>query len=265
MTSNSHDYSTIFIENLGQFVNEVNPTIESIDRVLNKFEIFGEISSAYFPLVPVEEYSEAAPDFRLANFGYINFEHSENNINSLRALYYLSDLSPSEFFKFSKKDIYDIKDDMLFIKELEQEDSTKVTDSQSLPAEYVDEDQFELSDADSGTPGTENSQGSASTGATSVSNLSGINEPNDISSVKLQLAIGQHKHNPNLYQYNPEQFAFTTGLNADNSSTIEMMSQQLHNKILNTFLKKSNYQETNIYVNNFPVLFDNDDLLWESF
>ncbi|CAH2354675.1 hypothetical protein CLIB1423_18S01134 [[Candida] railenensis] len=274
-SSNNHDYSTIFIENLGQFITEVNPSIESIERVLNKFEIFGEISSAFFPLVPVEDSNGAqdgTSDFKLANFGYIDFEYSENNVNSLKALYYLSDLTTTEFFKFTKKDVYDIKDDMLLVKEDIDEVTVPaaakdIEDLVTVENAFADEDddQFDLSDGDDGTPCTGDSQGSTSTAATSVSIQNGSNDYIGASSVKLQLSIGQHKHNSNLYQYNPEQFVFTTGLNFDKTSSIETMSPQLHNTILNKFLKKSNYQETNIYVNNFPILFENDDQLWESF
>lgn len=274
-TSNNHDYSTIFIENLGQFITEVNPSIESIERILNKFEIFGEISSAFFPLVPVEENNVAqdgTSDFKLANFGYIDFEYSENNVNSLKALYYLSDLTTTEFFKFTKKDVYDIKDDMLLIKgEIDEvtlpevvKDVEDLTAAENASADEND-DQFDLSDGDDGTPCTRDSQGSTSTAATSVSIQSGSNDYIGASSVKLQLSIAQHKHNSNLYQYNPEQFVFTTGLNFDKTSSIETMSPQLHNTVLNKFLKKSNYQETNVYVNNFPILFENDDQLWELF
>ena len=34
---------------------------------------------------------------------------------------------------------------------------------------------------------------------------------------------------------------------------------------INQFSRSLNYQETNIYVNNLPIVFNNDDCTWESF
>lgn len=77
----------------------------------------------------------------------------------------------------------------------------------------------------------------------------------------LRITIGQHKHNHYLYQYQTNQFlSYESG-----NTSIRFLDLSLHNNIISTFSKFVNYQETNIYVNNFPIVFENNDSLWEKF
>lgn len=229
--NNNHDYRTIFVENLNQFISELNPSIGLIDSFLSKFEIFGKISSVYFPLIKLE--SNDVPNFKLSNVGYITFEYNESNENSLKALYYLNGLNYEEFFKFNKEDVYDILNDMI-----------------SIEQEMLHEEKTDLNEQ-----GKSNSKSSTSMNSNDDSNT---NLP------VLNICIAQHKHNHYLYEFNHDQYSFTRGFH-DNYSTIDIVSPDLQSTILSTYLKKSNYQETNIYVNNFSILFNNDDILWESF
>lgn len=41
--------------------------------------------------------------------------------------------------------------------------------------------------------------------------------------------------------------------------------QEVSNQLFSRFSKPNNYQETNVYVNNLPILFHNDDNLWHQF
>ncbi|RLV92403.1 hypothetical protein JA1_003206 [Spathaspora sp. JA1] len=75
----------------------------------------------------------------------------------------------------------------------------------------------------------------------------------------VQITIAQHKHNHYLYT-NANNFYLSTGKNS-------MVSISYPNPmyILNQYSRNLNYQETNIYVNNLPVVFNNDDEVWEQF
>lgn len=86
-------------------------------------------------------------------------------------------------------------------------------------------------------------------------------EPEISNPLGLRITIGQHKHNHYLYQYQTNQFlSFESG-----NINIRFLDLSLHNHIISTFSKFVNYQETNIYVNNFPIVFENNDSLWEKF
>lgn len=86
---------------------------------------------------------------------------------------------------------------------------------------------------------------------------------------RIKISIAQHKHNHYLYKvssnlHSGQKFIYNqpgTALNL----TIGFLHFYLHNSIIQKFSKLSNYQETNIYVNNFAILFKNNDHLWEKF
>lgn len=209
-----HDYSTVVVENLGQFVPDLNPSVELIERVLSRFEMFGDVLAAFVPLEPVGD----TQDFRLADVAYISYGRANNNTNSLVAMYYLSGLSPAAFFGFSEADIHDIKNDM--------------------------------------ANGVADGAGSAGDAAADAADAA-VEGP-----VRLCLRIGQHRHNQRLCDCVLGQYVFTRGLHCDG---VEVLTPALHAHVLDEFSRRANYQETNVYVTNFPVLFNNDDRLWELF
>lgn len=195
---NLNNYNTIIIENLGDFVNGQDPELSLMEKFLSKFELFNPIDCIYFPVMNTDGNS-----FRLLNFGYINFELNDNlNINVLKCLYYLNNLSFRELMNFGPEDMYDMEQDM--------------NRNESLPP---------------------------------------TNREN------LKISIGQHKHNHYLYQYQTNQLLFLQ----HHTLSIKFLDLSLHNNLLNSFSKYVNYQETNIYVNNFPIIFKNNDQLWEKF
>lgn len=79
----------------------------------------------------------------------------------------------------------------------------------------------------------------------------------------IKLSIGQHKHNHYLYQLSNDRLA----LNWESRTipTYTYIGIAMHNTAISRFSRHLNYQETNIYVNNFPVVFENNDELWETF
>lgn len=90
------------------------------------------------------------------------------------------------------------------------------------------------------------------------------NESNDnnqtINNFGIKISISQHKHNHHLYHYHPNILSFD-----DKILSLNLIDYNYHSILINGFIKHFNYQETNIYVNNFPTLFKNDDKLWEFF
>ncbi|EGW33859.1 uncharacterized protein SPAPADRAFT_59229 [Spathaspora passalidarum NRRL Y-27907] len=75
----------------------------------------------------------------------------------------------------------------------------------------------------------------------------------------VSITIAQHKHNHYLYT-NANNFYLSMGKNS-------MVSISYPNPmyVLTQYARNLNYQETNIYVNNLPVVFNNDDEVWEQF
>ncbi|CUM49612.1 unnamed protein product [Debaryomyces tyrocola] len=198
LSENINNYNTIVMENLSDFLNSYNPDMSMIETFLSKFEIFNKIESIYFPIVQTTD-----NNFSLLNFGFINFEVNENlNINVLKCLYYLNDLSFTDFMKFGPDDAYNIEQDLC--------------KSDLLPS------------ADH---------------------------------INLRVSIGQHKHNHYLYQCQTNQLLCLQ----NNKLLLKYLDISFYNILLNSFSKFVNYQETNIYVNNLPVIFENDDRLWEKF
>lgn len=81
---------------------------------------------------------------------------------------------------------------------------------------------------------------------------------------RLKLSIAQRKHNHYLYDHNECSFV---GLDSSKKFIMSraLSSDQFEAKIVRRFLRLSNYQETNVYVNHFPILFENNDKLWQEF
>lgn len=206
----SHTYETVVVENLDEFLNPLNPSLALLYEFFAKFEIFNRIESVYFPL----ESSPNDASLVLKNFGYINFELSPDlNVNVLKCLYYLNNLTFTEFINFSAEDLYDITTDL---------------------------------------------------------NVPDRDEPDTIEP-RLKVSISQHRHNHYLFHFNPaqpQQFVYNLpryGCSESLHLTVGFLDVTLHDLIVNKFSKVLNFQETNIYVNNFPVVFENNDALWEQF
>lgn len=72
---------------------------------------------------------------------------------------------------------------------------------------------------------------------------------------RLKLSIAQRKHNHHLHE--TEQFVRLENGTLSVSDAVELLAPR--------FTKSANYQETNVYVNNFPIMFGNDDELWGKF
>lgn len=86
----------------------------------------------------------------------------------------------------------------------------------------------------------------------------------------LKLSIAQRKHNHHLFQYGELVYlGLGDGVTLSFVPVIAIdpivSSASFEATIINRFLKGSNYQETNVYVNNFPVVFENSDELWHEF
>ncbi|SGZ48793.1 CIC11C00000000916 [Sungouiella intermedia] len=84
-----------------------------------------------------------------------------------------------------------------------------------------------------------------------------------LKSAKLKLSIAQRKHNHHLYENSDSLYV---GLTDDNKVQVFEANEKLvESGFIDQFSKSSNYQETNVYVNNFPIIFENDDTLWAEF
>lgn len=197
LSDHVNSYNTIVIENLGDFLNEYNPTIGLLETFLLKFELFNKIDNLYFPVFQVDD-----NNFRLMKYGFINFEANENlNVNVLKCIYYLNDLNFEKFMNFTHDDVLNDEGELL-----------KTTQSPL------------------------NDRG-------------------------LKISIGQHKHNHYLYEFQTNQLLYLN----QHKLCLGFLDLTVHNNIINSFSKFVNFQETNIYVNNFPIIFENNDTLWEKF
>lgn len=72
----------------------------------------------------------------------------------------------------------------------------------------------------------------------------------------IHITIAQHKHNHLLYQFYPQYLS---------GNSINMSNLSSHQFVINPYLTSTNYQETNIYVTNFPMVFNNNDEIWSKF
>ena len=74
---------------------------------------------------------------------------------------------------------------------------------------------------------------------------------------KLSITIAQHKHNHYLFAQSNSLYL---SMGKDSSISISFPNPVF---TINQFSRSLNYQETNIYVNNLPIVFN--DCTWESF
>lgn len=92
-----------------------------------------------------------------------------------------------------------------------------------------------------------------------------LNVPESHSSLKdaiLRLSIAQRKHNHFLYENSDSKYV---GFGTDRRIQVCESNKSLDSSFIDLFSKTSNYQETNVYVNNFPIIFENNDDLWSEF
>ncbi|KAI5962674.1 uncharacterized protein KGF55_003750 [Candida pseudojiufengensis] len=261
--SSNENFNLIILENLNSFlkidenVNDNDSNLVKFNEFLNVFQKFGNsIESIYFPIVQNNldhnnsnnGESSILKSFKFFDFGYIKFKPNQNLMeNTLRVLYYLNDLKWDDFMSL---------------------------DVNNLPS-LMDECEFES------TKSNENSQ-NAIEKQVSSNNDNKENSPESIINNKLSITIAQHKHNHYLFNqanqfylsYNNEFSNHFPILKPKQNSTSNSQQQHHQNVIvnypnpiytINTFVKNLNYQETNIYVNNFSIVFANDDLNWEKF
>lgn len=96
-----------------------------------------------------------------------------------------------------------------------------------------------------------------------------INKPHKfpelLDTPRLKISIAQRKHNHHLYESAESLYAYNEpGLLK--MKVCDPSASDIHDDtFLSKFMKASNYQETNVYVNNLPILFENNDDLWALF
>lgn len=192
-----NNYASLTIENLCNFFpKNFEWTHESMEKFFSKFELFGNIQLIYFPIEVV------GTKFRPVDFGFISFEINEtSNLDVLKCLYFLNELSFEEFNSFDEAKLRDI------VKDLDSDTEAQLAAKNGI-----------------------------------------------------KISISQHKHNHYLFQFYPTLLNHSQG-----ELVITFDDMSVHTALKNNFINNSNYQETNIYVNNFPTLFENNDELWEKF
>lgn len=85
----------------------------------------------------------------------------------------------------------------------------------------------------------------------------------DSQQLRLRLALVQKKHGNQISRSLASDF-----ISYQNGELVvqrESKGPELSGQLFNRFSKPNNYQETNVYVNNLPILFQNDDDLWHRF
>lgn len=96
-----------------------------------------------------------------------------------------------------------------------------------------------------------------------------INKPrqarSDVKSATIKLVIAQRKHNHYIFQTRDSPFFKLSSSKKLIYSECLTDDFLFENEIVKNFTKTTNYQETNVYVNNFPILFENNDDLWADF
>lgn len=192
-------YDMVVIENLNEFL-AAPVSLETLSGLLKKFELFNKMDTVYIPVA-----NDDPELIRCKKVGFISFLHDRDlNVNILKCLYYLNNLTYDEVAAFGPDDIYDLLDDV------------NKPESSPPPAETA----------------------------------------------RLKLSIVQRKHNHHVYENSESLFvANEDGLKLKISDPASAGDGTHTSK----FLKLSNYQETNVYVNYFPILFENNDKLWGEF
>ncbi|KAI5965427.1 hypothetical protein KGF57_000792 [Candida theae] len=226
---NSNDnFSLIVLENL---INFFPPefTKDKCDQFLNKLKMFGNpIESIYIPII---DNGEDLNTLHPLDFGYIRFKTNANSMeNTFRMLYYMNDLSWDEVMALDMKNLAPLMED----------DSHDGTSSVGKSSKGNDND-VDKNDA----------RGKDST-------VTAINR-------NLFVTIAQHKHNNYLFSQASQCYlSFNPSLLNKNQSPL-VINYPNPVYTINSFIRNVNYQETNLYVNNFSAVFNNDDATWESF
>ncbi|KAF3994144.1 hypothetical protein FT663_00114 [Candidozyma haemuli var. vulneris] len=89
--------------------------------------------------------------------------------------------------------------------------------------------------------------------------------PESSDTPRLKISIAQRKHNHHLYESAESLYAYNEP-GSLKMKVCDPSASDIHDDtFLSKFMKASNYQETNVYVNNLPILFENNDDLWASF
>ena len=166
-------------------------------------------------------------DIKTFDYGFIKFKQPNINLmeNTLRILYYLNDLTWEEFMDLDIENLPGL---------LEKYDDTE------------EEQEIQKEGSADNTDGEEQQQDEGE-------------EEEDSQPGRILITIAQHKHNHYLFgQANN----FYLSLNKNSSIGVSFPNPIF---TINQFSRNLNYQETNIYVNNLPIVFNNDDVTWESF
>ncbi|KAM9934871.1 hypothetical protein OXX80_005546 [Metschnikowia pulcherrima] len=94
--------------------------------------------------------------------------------------------------------------------------------------------------------------------------LHGPASTNDLEGPYLKLSLCQQKHSRLLVENGLQ--AFIAFDHHDKPSVCDLVEQkEVYERQVKRFSKAVNYQETNVYVNNLAVLFQNDDIAWYKF
>ncbi|ODV80564.1 uncharacterized protein CANTADRAFT_4590 [Suhomyces tanzawaensis NRRL Y-17324] len=82
----------------------------------------------------------------------------------------------------------------------------------------------------------------------------------------IKITIAQYKHNHYIFRDANNAFVTNQGQRASNNGMQKVVISPPNPGLITAMsAKQVNYQETNIYVNNLPVVFGNNDELWETF
>lgn len=96
-----------------------------------------------------------------------------------------------------------------------------------------------------------------------------VNKPQKVrrgsKNATFKLSIAQRKHNHYIFQSRDCSFLKISRTGSLIYSESFSDDLDFENEVVQKFTKINNYQETNVYVNNFPILFENNDELWASF
>ncbi|RCK57927.1 hypothetical protein Cantr_06572 [Candida viswanathii] len=225
--SKSNDnFNLIIVENLLNFFPQWNFCRVDFEVFIDKFKNFGNvIEMIYFPLVDKGVNLE---DIKTYDYGFIKFKQPNTNLmeNTLRILYYLNDLSWEEF---SELDVENLPG--LLPKDVQVEEEDAEIEEKQECDDLQNHINQESNDDDEEGP----DQG------------------------RISITIAQHKHNHNLFA---QANNFYLSLTKNSSIGVSFPNPMF---TINQFSRSLNYQETNIYVNNLPIVFNNDDVTWEAF
>ncbi|CCG24903.1 hypothetical protein CORT_0G02220 [Candida orthopsilosis Co 90-125] len=236
LSRNSNDnFCLIILENLINFLPS-EFTKDKCEQFLNKIRMFGnQIESIYIPIIDKDEtLSQLHP----LDFGYIRFKSTGNfTENTFRVLYYLNDLSWDEVMALDMKNL------------------------PPLMEEDYDEGGFSLDGSSSSGDGSEDDDNNVEF----TNDANGRDSTPVVMNRKLSVTIAQHKHNHYLFSQASQYYlSFNPSLLNTKQSPIGI-NYPSPIYTINSFIRNVNYQETNLYVNNFSVVFNNDDITWESF